>query len=98
MGRTVEDSTEHEARLLKRVEPQYPVAARRERLEGFVELRFTVSESGAVQDIEVLDAQPHGTFEQAAIAAVRRWKYLPRQIGTAPEPSEQRVRLYFRPD
>jgi len=60
------------------VAPEYPFGALRKKLEGFVELVFTITASGSVKDIEVQRAEPHGVFEQAARRAVSRWKFKPK--------------------
>ena len=61
-----------------RVKPRYPSAARLARLEGQVILRAVVHADGTVGRLEVL-RQPPGDvgFAEAAIDAVRRWRYRP---------------------
>jgi protein TonB len=63
---------------LVRVEPDYPRRQQTAGVEGWVQLRFTILGSGAVTDVIVVDAYPKGVFDDAAIKAVRRWKYSPR--------------------
>ena len=63
---------------LVRVPPQYPERARAKLIEGYVTIRFTVTENGAVADPEVIAAEPPGYFERAAIRAILRWKYQPQ--------------------
>jgi protein TonB len=60
-----------------KVVPQYPEAARAQGIEGRVELNFTVSSSGAVESPTVTASSPAGVFDQAALAAVSRWRYAP---------------------
>jgi TonB family protein len=53
-------------------------------IEGWVHLRFTVTEQGATTDIQIVDADPKGYFEQSARKAVEKYKYKPRiENGTA---------------
>jgi len=62
---------------LHRPEPKYPMRAKRLGREGHVTVRFTVLASGAIANIEILDADPQGFFEAAATAALARWRYQP---------------------
>ena len=41
-------------------------------------VEFTVTSSGSVSDAQVVEAQPPGVFDAAALAAVRKFKYKPR--------------------
>jgi len=60
---------------LVRFPPEYPARAVDNEVEGYVILRFTVTETGSVADPEVLRSEPPGIFDRAAIRAVLRWKY-----------------------
>jgi protein TonB len=80
-----------------RVNPQYPPRAAEKGVEGWVELVFSVSTSGSVQDAEVIGAEPANVFNRAALRAVRRWKYNPKiEEGKPVERHGVRVRLAFR--
>ena len=79
-----------------RVEPQYPLRAAQLRIEGWVELRFTISKTGGVKDVVVTKADPRKTFDKAAVSAVRKWKYTPKvENGEAVERPGVDVRLEF---
>ncbi len=87
-----------EARLVRQIDPEYPRDARRDGIEGSIDLRFTVKADGKVADIEVVEASPAATFDREAVAAVRRWRYEPRREDGVPVDSRTRVRLEFRLD
>ena len=76
--------------------PNYPARARERGTEGWVDLEFTVSKDGTTRDAVVRAAEPTGTFDRAALDAVKRWRYEPRVV--AGNVVEQRVetRLRFR--
>jgi TonB family protein len=63
--------------------PVYPEQARIEGLEGYVEVEFEVGADGRVADAQVTLAMPRGQFEEAALAAIRRWR-LPPGTGGGP--------------
>lgn len=67
--------------LLSSVIPDYPEAARDRGIEGIVLLEIVVAKSGSVEhDVTVIESIP--SLDQAAITAVRRWRFAPgRQHG-----------------
>lgn len=87
-----------EAKLIRRVIPDYPTAARKEGIAGFVDLEVSVSTRGVVDDVAVLRATPPGMFDKSAVAAVRKWKYDPRFVDGLPTAAHLKVHLDFRPD
>ncbi|MDY6943683.1 MAG: TonB family protein [Pseudomonadota bacterium] len=60
------------------VPPQYPIRARLDRIEGYVDVAFTITKQGRVTDIEVLRAEPPNVFERSALMALRQWRFEPR--------------------
>jgi protein TonB len=68
----------------------------REGIEGSIDLRFTVTADGKVEDIEVVTADPPQTFDRAAMSALRRWRYEPRREDGVAVDSRTRVRLEFK--
>jgi periplasmic protein TonB len=63
-----------------KVTPAYPARALERGIEGYVLLQFTIDELGRVVDASVIDAQPRGVFDGAALKAVERFKYKPRVV------------------
>jgi len=60
------------------VEPEYPALARAARLDCTVILKAVIRADGSVEDIVVLrSSRPSMGFEEAAIQAVRQWRYAP---------------------
>lgn len=79
------------------VEPDYPRAAALRRLPGWVDVTFTVQVSGRTGDVAVAAADPPGLFEEAAVTAVRRWRFAPPAGTGAPGPLRSRIRVRFDP-
>ena len=84
-----------ELTLVKSVKPSYPRKAEADRIEGWVELDFTVAESGDVKDIAVHAANPTGTFDDAAIGALSQWRYQPVLHDAKPGAQRARIRIRF---
>jgi protein TonB len=80
---------------IRYVAPQFPDVARARGLDGWVDLQFLVGTDGAVTDVKVVGAQPVGIFEQAALDAVRHWRYLPQMHDGKASSERARVRLRF---
>jgi protein TonB len=69
---------------LARVEPQYPRQALIDGTEGWVEVEFTITEFGTVEDARVTASQPRGVFDASALRAIVRWKFKPKVEGGVP--------------
>jgi protein TonB len=67
-----------------RVDPDYPPRALRGGIEGWVDVRFSVTATGAVRDVVVVDSSPKNVFDEAALKAVARWRYNPKVEGGVP--------------
>lgn len=65
---------------LVQIRPTYPPGARRSGVEGTVVLKFVVTESGAVEDVRVVESSPGTTFVTASKAAVARWRFEPARF------------------
>lgn len=64
---------------LVRIAPDYPAEAVRQGLEGRVILEFTITAEGTTKDISVVESSSP-LFEQPAIAALDRWRYMPQTV------------------
>ncbi|MGI9272124.1 MAG: energy transducer TonB [Woeseiaceae bacterium] len=80
---------------LVRFPAAYPVTALTRRIEGYVIMRFTVTESGSVVDPEVVRGDPPGVFDRAGIRAVLKWKYQPQIVDGKPARLTTYTRLTF---
>jgi TonB family protein len=81
--------------LLKSVQPVYPVKAEAGKIQGWVELDFTVAESGGVKDIATRSASTPGVFDDAAIGALSHWRYKPLLRDGKPVAQRARIRIRF---
>lgn len=74
--------------------PEYPEAARARGLRGVVELEFTVTPAGTVENPRVVSAEPRNVFDAAALAAVARRRYA---ADAEREPQTLTERIEFAP-
>jgi protein TonB len=69
---------------LVRVDPTYPIRAKERGIEGWVQVEFTISPRGTVIDPRIVAYEPSSIFNQAALRAIRRWKYNPKIVDGKP--------------
>lgn len=62
-------------RLLADASPRYPLSALNRKIEGSVEVSFTILPDGRVGAPRLVSAQPAGIFDEAALAAVSRLRF-----------------------
>ena len=82
-----------EANLINDVKPQYPPEAGRARLEGAVVLMAVIGKDGSVQDVRVESGLP--LLAQAAIDAVKQWRYRPYLWNGEPVEVDSRITINF---
>jgi protein TonB len=81
---------------LVRVEPEYPMSAKQRGVEGWVELKFTITAAGTVANIVVTASNPGTIFNKSAVQAVSKWRYNPKvENGTAVARPGVRQRIKF---
>ena len=81
------------SRLIHRVEPEYPELARRARVSGRVIMQVIVSEGGAVEEVKIIRGHP--LLNEAALRAVRQWRYSPYFLNGEPIPVTATVTVNF---
>ena len=76
--------------------PEYPQRALARGIEGWVLVSFTISATGAVADPMVVDADPPGVFNAAALRALMRYRYRPQIVAGVPTPTPgMLLRIHF---
>jgi TonB family protein len=81
------------ANLISRVEPVYPEAAKQARIQGIVVLEIEISAAGTVDNARVITGHP--LLIQAAIDAVKQWRYKPTLLNGQPSPMTTTVTMNF---
>ena len=71
-----------EAKLTRKIQPNYPPIAKQARIQGMVQLEAVISRQGGIQNLRVLDGHP--LLAQAAVEAVQQWRYEPTLLNNEP--------------
>jgi len=86
------------AAYLSNPRPPYPLVARRLGLEGRVVLRAEILETGACNQILVSQSSGHEVLDQAALQAVKQWRFVPARRGGERVTAWVEVPIVFRLD
>jgi TonB family protein len=84
-------------KLLRRVDPMYTPAGMQARVRGTVKLAATVQPDGTVSDIVVVESlDKRRGLDEAAIAALRQWRFEPARRAGQPIPFRIHAGMTFR--
>ena len=81
---------------MQRVEPKYPEVARRARMSGQVIIEAVITDRGEVISPRVMKSTTESILNQAALDAVRQWRYEPARFRGQPVPVYVTVTVTFR--
>lgn len=79
--------------LVTQVPPLYPLSAKARGIEGVVVVRVLIDKEGRVKKADVVNGDP--LLTQAAVDAVRQWRYNPGTLGGAPAESYATAQVIF---
>jgi len=82
--------------LVHRVAPQYPPQAKQARLQGTVVLQAVIGKDGSVHSVRALKGNP--VLAQAAMDAVKQWRYRPYALNGEPVEADTEISVTFSPD
>lgn len=81
-------------KLIKEIKPIYPEIARQARVQGEVVIQTYIDEEGQVYIAKVIKSIP--LLDEAAIDAVRQWKYSPAKLNGKPVRVQNVITITFR--
>jgi protein TonB len=79
--------------LIHKVTPQYPSLARQARIQGVVVLQALIGKDGSIQNLHVVSGHPMLT--NAALEAVKEWRYKPYYLNGEPVEVETTINVNF---
>lgn len=74
-------------RPVLKLAPEYPPEARKNKIEGYVVVEYTVDEHGFVQAPVIVKSTQPDTFDAAALEASHKFRYAPRLVDGKPVPT-----------
>jgi TonB family protein len=80
-------------KLLYETMPKYPRAAKAAHIEGTVVLKVIIKKDGTTSDLQFVSGPPE--LENAAIDAVKKWRYKPRMLNGEPAEAHNTVSVVF---
>jgi protein TonB len=83
-----------QAQLISRIEPRYPPLGVQLKMEGTVVLHAIIGRDGRISALEVVSGSPF--FVQAALDAVRQWRYRPTMLNGEPVEVDTTITVMFR--
>jgi TonB family protein len=82
-----------EEKLLHKVDPEYPVAAQRHRIQGVVRFTVIIGEDGHIEQMLLISGHP--LLVRAARDAAQQWIYAPTLKGGKPVRVIARIEVQF---
>jgi protein TonB len=79
--------------LIQKTQPVYPPIAKAARVSGTVVIQATISKTGTIEGLKVVSGP--AMLQQAAIDAVRSWRYRPYLLNNEPVEVETTVNVIF---
>ena len=81
--------------LVHQVTPKYPPQARQARVQGTVVLQALIGKDGSVRNLHAVSGPP--LLTQAAVDAVKQWRYKPYYLDGQPVEAETQINVKFTP-
>lgn len=82
-----------EGNLIHRIDPQYPAIAKQAGVQGMVVIKAIISREGTIEHEELVSGP--ALLTQAALQAVRQWKYRPYFLNSEPVEVETQITVNF---
>jgi periplasmic protein TonB len=79
--------------LIREVTPQYPQLARQARIQGTVVLQAMIGKDGKIENLHVISG--HSMLVQAAMEAVKQWRYKPYCLNGEPVDVDTQINVNF---
>jgi len=91
-----ESTVDSKPKILSRPPLEYPASALKDGIKGYVIINLLVAKDGSVELAKVLESQPVGVFDNAALNAVRSWRFSPAKYKGKPVKLWAKQKIRFK--
>ncbi|QSZ42719.1 TonB family protein [Sulfurimonas aquatica] len=91
-----ENTVDVKPKVLSRPPLEYPADAAKNGIKGYVVINLLVGKDGSVELAKVLESQPVGVFDEAALNAVRTWRFSPAMYKAKPVKMWAKQKIRFQ--
>ena len=75
----------------------YPEGAQQMRVRGHIRMRVYINESGKIDAVDIIESDPPGVFEKAALRAILATKYIPARRNGRAVKNQKLIEIKFDP-
>jgi len=79
-----ENTVDSKPKVISRSALEYPASALKDGIKGYVIINLLIDKDGSVELAKVLESQPSEVFDNAALNAVRSWRFSPAKYKGKP--------------
>jgi len=79
-----ENTVDVKPKVLARPPLEYPAEAAKDGIKGYVVMNILIAKDGSVELAKVLESEPSDIFDNAALNAVRSWRFSPAKYKQKP--------------
>ena len=91
-----ENTVDVKPKVQSRPPLEYPAEAAKNAIKGYVVINLLVGKDGSVELAKVLESQPVGVFDEAALNAVRAWRFSPAMYKAKPVKMWAKQKIRFQ--
>ena len=91
-----ENTVDVKPKVLSRPPLEYPEAALRDGIKGYVIINILIAKDGSVEIAKVLESKPTGIFDASALSAVRSWRFSPAKYKMKPVKMWAKQKIRFQ--
>jgi protein TonB len=84
-------------KLVRKMDPKYPLEAKRKKMEGRVVVRCLITVKGKADKIEVVESEPEGIFDESAMRSIKYWSFRPGVLNGEMVDTWVKIPLTFKP-